>query len=249
MIFLDIESRSAHFRNHFYNSSLVSYPYPTRTMVFGLIASILGYNHDTYHLAFSESKIGVCIKSEDLYKDTVVVNHREPTQMARATQVYIEYVKSLKGKVRYRLYYEGESEKEIISSLKNYNGYHLYLGVTECLASINDFGLCKYNDVEAESPLFIDSNIPLDIIEKILISGAPDFAPKYERYRNVYGWENERGQSLGSFDILCETCKGRIYCTFKKNMEFTIAKLADGSERKVKGKLIQTSKGDVIYVF
>jgi len=249
MIYLDIESRSAHFRNHFYNSSLISYPYPTRTMIFGLLASMLGYSHDTYHSLFLNSKIAVCIKSQNLYKDTVVVNHREPTQMARATQVYIEYVKSLKGKVCYRIYYEGEAEKGVLSSLKNYNGYHLYLGATECLASITDFNYCTYKDVSVDKSQTIDSNIPLNIVEKIEISGVSDYTPKYERYRNIYGWKEERGQSLGSFDMLCETNSGKIRCTLKKNMEFTIAELADGEERKIKGKLLKTSKGDVIYAF
>ncbi|MBD3203016.1 CRISPR-associated protein Cas5 [Candidatus Woesearchaeota archaeon] len=251
MIFIDIEGRMGHFRNHLYNSSLVTYPYPPRTAIMGIIASILGFEPDQYHDNFMDAQISLCIKSRNMYKNEVMVNHREPTAYQRATQVSTEYIRSHEGKVKYRIYYNGQLESDIIEALDNFNGYHLYLGATECLASVTNFGEVEIKSVQDKQKyLKIDSWLPMQIV-KTLQNSYPKFSDnlKYEKYTNVYGWDSVRGKSLGILSILVEVKYGIALADIDKTSELTIAELSDGKKRTVRGLLAETSKGDIIYAF
>jgi len=251
MIFLDIESRRAQFRNHLYNTSLVTYPFPPRLTVTGLLASILGYDIDSYHQDFTDAKIAICIKSRKLYKSTTTINHREPREYQRASQVHSEYIKSSEGKVKYRIYYQGQLESDILKALQNYNGYHIYLGVTECLADITDFGTVKTREFShSDNFLYIDSVIPVNTVDAIdIFTDRYKSNLKYERSRTIYGWKKRRGESLGPVSLLCELREGVIKCKLKNSLEFLLAELQNGTKRKIQGKLLQTNKDDLIYAF
>jgi CRISPR-associated protein Cas5 subtype I-B len=251
MIFIDIESSRAQFRNHFCNTSFVSYPFPPRITVTGIFASILGFDIDSYHRHFSDAQIAICIKSKKLYKATTTLNHREPTKYNQAVQVHSEYIRSSEGKVKYRLYYQGQLESSILNSLQNYNGYHLYLGVTECLADITDYGNAEYCPKSiSDEYMYIDSVLPVDIISAAdIFADKFDSNLKYDRSITIYGWKNSRGNSLGPVSLFCEMREGIIKCKLKKDLSFVIAKLQNGSERKVHGELIETDKNDLIYAF
>ena len=251
MIFVDIESRRAQFRNHFYNTSLVTFPFPPRLTVTGLLASILGYEIDSYHQDFAEAKIAICIKSRKLYKHTTTLNHREPKEYQRASQVHSEYIKSAEGKVRYRIYYQGKLESDILEALQNYNGYHIYLGVTECLADITDFGTVKIQEVAlSDDYLYVDSILPVDIVKEVdIFTDKYQSNLKYDRSRTIYGWKKKRGESLGPVSLLCEMREGVVKCRLKQDLDFVLAKLQDGSQRTVPGELLKTEKDDLIYAF
>lgn len=251
MIFIDVEGRSAQFRNHFYNSSFVSYPYPPRTVVFGMLASILGYEHDSYHEEFKNSKLAVCIKSKHLYKQIITVNHREPKNPQQGniiTPVHLEYIKSQEGKVQYRIYYGGENERKILKAIENFEGFHLYLGVTECLATVTDYGECIYKKIDSIKDTTFQSVVPVELINNLYISNGNKYY-KYEKYKNIYGWNGERGKSLGVYNVLCETRYGEIYCKLKRDLTLTIAKLKDGKERKIEAQPVITGLNDNIILF
>ncbi|MFQ6061523.1 MAG: CRISPR-associated protein Cas5, partial [Thermoplasmata archaeon] len=65
MLIFDIRGRMAHFRKFYTNSSSLSYDFPPRTVICGLIAGILGMPKDSYYEDFSlnRCRIGVAIGS------------------------------------------------------------------------------------------------------------------------------------------------------------------------------------------
>lgn len=63
IIVFDITGYIAHFRKHFTTTSSLSYTFPPRTTICGMVAGILGYDRDSYYEKFSseECKIGLQI--------------------------------------------------------------------------------------------------------------------------------------------------------------------------------------------
>lgn len=62
----DVHGFSAHFRKHYTTTSSLSYAFPPRTTIIGLIAAILGYERDKYYHLFNSEKckIGLQIKTK-----------------------------------------------------------------------------------------------------------------------------------------------------------------------------------------
>ena len=61
LIAFDIWGDYAYFRRGYTTTSTVSFPFPSRTTIAGLISSILGFKRDSYYDIFEEnnSKIGI----------------------------------------------------------------------------------------------------------------------------------------------------------------------------------------------
>jgi len=58
----DVESFFAHFRKHFSTTSSISYSFPPRTALIGLVAAILGYERDSYYQKFSSDKCRIALQ-------------------------------------------------------------------------------------------------------------------------------------------------------------------------------------------
>jgi CRISPR-associated protein Cas5h len=65
ILIFDLKGRLAHFRKYFTNSSSLSYSFPPRTVIIGLVAGLLGEERDTYYKKFSDShcKVAVSLKT------------------------------------------------------------------------------------------------------------------------------------------------------------------------------------------
>ncbi|RKY84621.1 type I-B CRISPR-associated protein Cas5, partial [candidate division KSB1 bacterium] len=61
LIIFDLFGPIAHFRKFYTNSSSLSYSFPPRTTVTGLIAGILGMERDSYYDEFNSSRCSVAI--------------------------------------------------------------------------------------------------------------------------------------------------------------------------------------------
>lgn len=79
----DLTGPMAHFRKYFTNSSSLSYDFPPRTTVIGIIAGILGLERDSYYEDFGIEKCHIAVKI------------KEPT---RSIQRTVNYLLVLKGK-------------------------------------------------------------------------------------------------------------------------------------------------------
>lgn len=244
MIFIDVYGESAHFKSHFQNSSNISYSYFPRTAAIGFLAAILGYEHDSYHEDFASGLIGISIL-EAVFKESKTINWLNyGTNQGVHSQQKIEYVKSQTGDVGYRIYYCGEREDKIISSIKNGNFYTLYLGVTECLAEIRDFGLMDEKRIEvSDGYMQIETVCPKDIIDDLDFEPMDGKYPLYEKTRVVYSFSKGR-LSNGVVDVISETSICQIRARLNRSLEFKI------SENSTKtAKLVESKNGKTAVLF
>jgi CRISPR-associated protein Cas5 subtype I-B len=247
MIYIDVSGEMAQFRNYFYNSSVISYPFFPRTAIIGFLASILEREHDAYHHEFADAKIALCIKTP-LMKEIKTVNFLKTDGFAKNfhSQTNMEYIRSANEQpLTYRIFYSGALEQEVLTSLKNGAGYLRYLGTTECLASIDHFETCEPERIMApESTYYIDSILPVDVIENLEFDDDQSFF-HYEKNRIVYAFENGR-KSLGVVDILAETKRGQIKASLKNELTFQVSDV-----KTVQGELLRsgTKENEIIFVF
>jgi len=169
IIIFDLEGAIAHFRKFYTNSSSLSYAFPPRTVIIGLIAGILGFERDSYYDKFNTEncKIALSVRTP-IRKLMQTVNYirtkdtRELTGSGGYTQVPVEFVLPLNADfLRYRIYFLHKDEK-IMENLRERlkNGtfeYPPYLGITECLATI------RLIDDEAEMFFYDDLDKKLEL--------------------------------------------------------------------------------------
>lgn len=245
MIAIDVSGEMAQFRNFFYNSSVVSYPFFPRTSVLGLLASILGIEHDSYYDEFKNSVVGICLKTP-ITKEVKTLNFLKTDQKMDInfhSQMKMEYIRSSNNdRLTYRIFYEGKNEDSILNAIDEGNGYLRYLGTTECLADIDKYTKIKYKELKGGQEYYIDSVIPTDIIEDLSFEDEEGFF-HYEKNRIVYNFKDGR-ESLGVVDILTETKRLRILATLKNDLSFNASDVL-----RVQGKLIGTVDKEIVYVF
>jgi CRISPR-associated protein Cas5 subtype I-B len=244
MIFIDISGEMAQFRNFFYNSSVVSYPFFPRTSVLGFLASVLGKEHDSYYEEFKNSFVGICLKTP-ITKEVKTVNFLKTDGFAKNfhSQMKMEYIRSSSDeRLTYRIFYEGDNEDKILKAIDEGNGYLRYMGTTECLADIDRYAKVEYEELNGGECYYIDSVIPTDIIEDLSFDDEKGFF-HYEKNRIVYNFKDGR-ESLGVVDILTETKRLQILVTLKKELSFEVSDVLT-----IYGRLIETDNGETVYVF
>ncbi|HHG74356.1 MAG TPA: type I-B CRISPR-associated protein Cas5 [Persephonella sp.] len=188
VLVFDLTGYMAHFRTFYTNSSSVSYGFPPRTAIIGIIAGILGYERDTYYEVLSPEncKVSVAVinpvrkflqtvnyvrtkPDDDNFKNLRNALRAYLERKINTYQVGIEFAVPLTDKLRYRVYFTSEDNK-LYESLKKRleNGkthYPVYLGLTELLADLEYVG-----EFPIEKPIEnrgIRSVIPEEFFEKI----------------------------------------------------------------------------------
>ncbi|MCQ2963954.1 MAG: type I-B CRISPR-associated protein Cas5b [archaeon] len=216
LLAFDIWGEYGYFRRGYTATSTVSYPFPSRTTIAGLVSSILGLERDSYHDIFSKenSKIGVNILNP-IKKSRFNLNYINtkfgfflcdinPKQGLR-TQVQAEFLKDPK----FRIYVSLNDSNlmgsllELISNHKSV--YTPYFGISECLT---DFKLVEdgFLDVEKKIGENVDidsvilkneSNIIIESNKKYGSIKSPGFMNS-ERVVNEYleYYFEERGNSI-----------------------------------------------------
>lgn len=149
LILFDLAGPMAHFRRFYANSSSLSYSFPPRTTICGLVAGILGKPQDSYYEEFSAKRcrVGISLRTP-IRKIVQTVNYvrtkslSEVDASAGHTQVPLELVLPQVGnkKLRYRIYFwheDGKLMDELWRRLRERKFiYPPYLGITECPAEI-----------------------------------------------------------------------------------------------------------------
>ena len=164
MISFTIEGYMGHFRKYYTTVTSLTYAFPPRNTVVGILAAILGLKRDSYYNLFSRenSKIGLQILTPVRkapyslnYLDTDALSYRR-FRGEGMVPTRVECVMSLDGgPLRYRIFLEHE-DKGLLKVLKDKikearSTYPLSLGPAYCLAYISD-----YQDMEAVIPFKTD---------------------------------------------------------------------------------------------
>lgn len=182
LILFDLAGPMAHFRKFYTNSSSLSYSFPPRTTLCGLIAGILGKPRDSYYEEFSlaRCRIGLSLR-KPVRKIIQIVNYvrtkslSEVNASAGHTQVPLELILPLPGDKRliYRIYFWHEDD-ELMGDLwrrlreKKFI-YPPYLGITECLTEIPWASVVKEESLDwitdSGKPLKITTVVPVSRLE------------------------------------------------------------------------------------
>lgn len=141
----------AHFRKYYTNSSSLSYGFPTRPALMGLVAAIIGWERDTYYekLGLQEARFAV-VNAASVRRLIQTVNyvrtkkedmdHLRKLGPARGTQVPLELLLpgSQEQQLNFRVYFahrDATLVQEVSERLKDRRPHFpLYLGLTEFIA-------------------------------------------------------------------------------------------------------------------
>ena len=137
------------FRKFYTNSSSLSYPFPPRSTLAGLIAGLMGYERDSYSedLGLEQCKIAVSVRTS-VRRVMQTVNYlmtKSPSDFdgsAGGTQIPVEWIfpEIDNPKLRYRIYvtHEDRDWLEKLNTLLITDTwiYPPYLGMSECLAHV-----------------------------------------------------------------------------------------------------------------
>jgi CRISPR-associated protein Cas5h len=177
----DIWANHAYFRKGYTATSTLSYPFPSRTTIAGLVSGILGLPRDSYYSLFAKenSKIGVRILNplKKFRMNLNYINTKEGFLFSdmgetegKRTQIQAEFLKD----VKYRIYVSLDDDKimnHLFNLLSNHKSiYTPCLGISECIANFEMVGDGFFDIEEVKSngtSVLIDSVISSDL--KILI--------------------------------------------------------------------------------
>lgn len=149
LLIFDIYGPVAHFRKYHTNSSSLSYVFPPRTVITGIIAGFLGWEKDSYYETLSPSQSAVSVqilghprKIFQTVNYLFVISPSDLNGRSGHTQIPLELVVPALGEreVRYRIYFahQDEAMMEELAQKLEMGTYHYppYLGLSEFMASV-----------------------------------------------------------------------------------------------------------------
>jgi len=140
VLVFSIKGKTAHFKKYYSNKSSLTYKIPSRTVLMGMVASILKYSRDNYYdeLSPANAKFGLKIKKPGS-------THFECMNYLKEggghTQVRLQLLLPKENNLEYKVYFTHKDEK-IINELKNKIqnkklGYGVFFGQRQFRANID----------------------------------------------------------------------------------------------------------------
>ena len=177
IIVFDMWSDFAHFRRGYTTTSSLTYPFPPKTAIIGLVACFLGIPNErnekeNYYKIFTPENLKIGIRILNPVKTIMIkenlIDPKLGFLLKGRTQIPIQFLKDPK----YRIYLwlsknlKNESEK-LIEFLKEHKSFYTpYLGITECIANFNFVGSFSFKEPKRKNDCYeIDSVIPKSIGE------------------------------------------------------------------------------------
>lgn len=188
---LELTGKCAHFRKFFTNSSSsLSYYVPPRTVVAGMLSSILQIGRNEYYELFSPGVCGISVRiCSPLKKHTECMNylHEKWEREGTHAQCRLELVFPIEKKIVYRIYFY-HADNSVYTALKKkirkkdlgfgiYLGQRQFKGFIEYIKEIKQINHVKKADridsvIKSENIKGLDvkrnEEIPLDIISELM---------------------------------------------------------------------------------
>ncbi len=167
VLVFDLTGPMAHFRKYYTNTSALTYGFPPRTALMGLVAAVLGFERDSYYEKLDHGRYALAIKvpPRRLIQTVNYVRTKKEdlTQLRRlarvpGTQTPVEFLMPTAdySSLRFRVCFchsDVELVREVAVRLHERRScYPLYLGITECIASGDYIDLVDLRDCEKVSP-------------------------------------------------------------------------------------------------
>jgi CRISPR-associated protein Cas5h len=182
IIIFDLIGKFAHFKKFYTNSSSLSYPFPPRTVIEGIISAILGKDRDTYYELFSPRNCAIVMSSKTKTRSVMqTVNYLSVKEKydlngwSGRTQIPFELIvpRIFDENLRYRIYLRHDNEilKEISDRLRlKQSFYPTSFGSAQFLCSAELVSKSVDEDIISEKRLFEEVQTPLVAVEETVDS-------------------------------------------------------------------------------
>ncbi len=186
LLIFDLVGYFAHFRRFYSTTSSLSYAFPPRTTVSGIVAAILGLDRDSYYEIFSSERARISVRlMTSVRRITQTVNYLHTKKegnlfkkfmgMHEPTQIPTEILASEDfSPLRYRIYFshkEEEFNKELRKRLEERRTYYpIYLGTAFNSGFIDYVGVREAFMIENKNKDLcnIGTVIPKSSVEEIV---------------------------------------------------------------------------------
>lgn len=205
VLVFDLIGPMAHFRKYYTNTSALTYGFPPRTVMMGVVAAVLGFERDTYYEVLGRGCYAVAVKTPArrlLQTVNYVRTKKEDLGLMRrlqqvpGTQTPLEFLlpageaKSLCFRVFFS-HPDAALVQQAAARLRDGRTcFPLYLGITECLAAARFIGLYKKGDYQELPPgtrTELASVLNVAHLDKIDLSGGETLNLVRERAPYSFG--------------------------------------------------------------
>jgi len=190
----------AHYRRIYTTTSSLTYPFPPRTAIIGMISAILGYKRDSYYNIFTQENSLIALEILNPVKTKIInfnlVRTKEKNFMRISSkggrsQIPMEFLKEPKWRI-YLGIEDGERFETLLQMLKEHKSFYtLCLGISELIGNFTfegTFLLKGKQIITNEDEVQIHSIIPRT--KDISIKAEPSL--KYRRVKVPAKMNNER---------------------------------------------------------
>jgi len=186
LIVFDVSGYVAHFRKYFSTTSSLSYAFPPRTSIVGMIAAILGYERDTYYEQFSSEICNIALsirtpvrkliqKLNYLMTDKPLTDEKLRGMSSSPAQIPVELVVCDDvnfSQLRYRIFFN-HMDNQLMERLKQLLvhrrfTYPISLGTANNLALVEYLDQCEGVPAEVKNEVPISTVIPTSLVEEII---------------------------------------------------------------------------------
>lgn len=219
----DIWGDFAHYRKFYTTSSPLTFSFPPRTAIAGMISAIIGLDKNEYLKFFSKDEAHIGVRIINPVKKTRVSYNLIDTKTAKMmskivnrTQVTFELLKDCK----YRIYFNHENSniyEKLKEFLENHDSYYTpCLGLSEYLANFEFVGEFNLQGKENLESVEINSVIPFKE-EELKV----DFQFGKEYFKDTLPNEMNENREVTEYAKIIYERNGRpIKCNMKKYYEF-----------------------------
>lgn len=181
-LIFDLWGEMAHFRRYDTTSSPLSWPFPPRPTVFGILSAILGLDKRSYLTEFQDEAVTVAISLPNQQRPRslrIAFNYTETKgvplfRTTQHTQIRLEVLAD----VRYRIFFRHPSEerqKHLTELVRAHQSvYTVSLGLASMLADFAFIATAVPKAIEIVEPTTIVSVAPYALAQPVR---APDAAP------------------------------------------------------------------------
>jgi len=167
VLVFDIWGDLGHFKKPYTTTSPLSFSFPPRTTIAGMISAIIGLDKNEYATHFTKKVANIGIRIINPVKKIRISQNLIDTKKAKLfsrirqrTQIRIEYIKDPK----YRIYFQHHDSKLyklFRALLENHEAvYTVSLGLSELLANFKYLGQFDIEPLDSREPVEIQSIIP-----------------------------------------------------------------------------------------
>lgn len=205
ILVFDLTGAMAHFRKYYTNTSALTYGFPPRTALMGVVAAVLGYERDSYYQELDRGRFAVAVKAPTrrlIQTVNYVRTKKEDLLLLRrlgrvpGTQTPLEFLLPAGNhcRLRFRVFFahpDAALLREAARRLKEGRPcFPLYLGITECLATawyVNLFGVREYQKVPPGTTVALTSVLNAAHLDTVDLPGIGTASLVRERAPYTFG--------------------------------------------------------------